>query len=379
MNDKGKPMNDRSSAEVSEWSATVSEQTWNAPPVPRWLTAGIIFAFWTLHYLVYTLYALLNYPEQTISQLFPRAIISAVAIAVSLGMVVILNTLRDRRLALRALAAGILSVIGAALHLVSAEFVWVLFFPGESSPSPLWVMYTNDYLNRFWWYAALSAIILALSYVADIREREERIGALQALAHHAQLRALRNQLNPHFLFNALNSIAGLISRKRDDEAETMTENLADFLRVTLALDPQKLITLADEIKLQQLYLDIEKVRFPQRLTVRVDVPEQLEHALVPSLITQPLIENSIKYAVARSTEHVELRICATAVSNDHLSLIVEDSGGNADEAPSKGARFGIANVSERLKVHYGDAAHIEVGPKDSGGFRNEVVLPIRRR
>jgi two-component system LytT family sensor kinase len=351
----------------------------DAGSISRLLAPAIIGAFWVLHYLIYTAYALLNDSGAMLRQyLVPRAINSGFAIAISAAMVVILNKLRRRRLAFRAVTAVILTLIATGLHLAWVNVEYRLFFPGETSSTPLWIGFATDYLIRFWWFAALAAIILALSYVDDIREREERIGALQALAHDAQLRALRNQLNPHFLFNALNSIAGLISRRRDDEAESMTENLADFLRVTLALDPQKLITLAEETKLQEIYLEIEKVRFPQRLKVRLEIPAELEDVRVPSLITQPLIENSIKHAVARSTEPVELRISATAASKDLLSLVVEDSGGNADEISSKSAHLGIANVTERLKAHYGDAARLEVGPREMGGFRNTIVLPIRR-
>lgn len=347
--------------------------------ISRLLAPAIIVAFWVLHYLIYTAYALLNDSGPMLRQyLLPRAINSAFAIAISAAMVVILNKLRHRHLGLRAITAVIFALVATAAHLSWSEFLYNLFYSSSSSDSSPWAAYAIDYLTRFWWFAALAAIILALSYVDDIREREERIGALQALAHDAQLRALRNQLNPHFLFNALNSIAGLISRRRDDEAESMTENLADFLRVTLALDPQKLITLAEETKLQQIYLEIEKVRFPQRLKVRLEVPVELEDVRVPSLITQPLIENSIKHAVARSTEPVELRIHATAGPNDLLSLVVEDSGGNAEEVSSKSAHLGIANVTERLKAHYGDVARLEVGPREMGGFRNTIVLPIRR-
>src|SRR4030095_4921936 len=134
-------------------------------------------------------------------------------------------------------------------------------------------------LDRLWVFVSLSAIILALSYSADIRDREVQIHALQSLAQSAQIRALRYQLNPHFLFNALNSIAGLMRRERVAEAEGMTVSLADFLRSSLALDPQSTITLEEELRLQQLYLDIEKVRFPERLRTHIEISPQVEHAL----------------------------------------------------------------------------------------------------
>jgi LytS/YehU family sensor histidine kinase len=155
----------------------------------------------------------------------------------------------------------------------------------------------------------------------------------------------------------------------------MTVSLADFLRTSLALDPQSTIPLEEELNLQRLYLDIEKVRFPERLRTHVEIAPQTVRALVPSLITQPLIENSLKYAVARSTKPVDLRISASA-SNSCLEILVEDSGGNAEQAAARGASLGLANVAERLRAHYGKEAMIEAGPKDGGGFFNLIRLPL---
>ncbi len=118
--------------------------------------------------------------------------------------------------------------------------------------------------------------------------------------------ALRYQLNPHFMFNTLNSIAALISRREAERAEAMVENLADFLRAGLSLDPHEDIPLEKEIELQSLYLSIEELRFPDRLKVEIDVPEDVRSALVPSLVTQPLVENVVRHAVATSLEPILL-------------------------------------------------------------------------
>jgi LytS/YehU family sensor histidine kinase len=146
--------------------------------------------------------------------------------------------------------------------------------------------------------------------------------------------------------------------------------------MTLALDPSNEITLDEEVRLQKLYLDIEKVRFQDRLDVCLDVPEELGQALVPSLITQPLIENSVKHAVARSTAPV--RIClAAAARNGHLELIVEDDGGNAELEAGKGTKVGLSNVVERLSVHYGNAARLQSAKSAGPGFRNIIQMPLR--
>jgi LytS/YehU family sensor histidine kinase len=222
-------------------------------------------------------------------------------------------------------------------------------------------------------FGSISAIVLAVSYADDIRRREQRISALQALADSAQVRALRNQLNPHFLFNALNSIAGLIAGGHHTSAERMTEDVADFLRVSIAMDAQSLITLGDELRLQDLYLQIEKVRFPDRLLVESDVPDELRTLLVPALITQPLIENSIKYAVARSTGLVRLSIRVRRTDSG-IEIVIEDDGGNAAETAPKGAKLGLSNVINRLHAHYGTSASFQAQVTESGGFRNVIVI-----
>jgi len=353
------------------WLRRVAARDWS-----RLLGIAIIILFWTVQFTAYTVYQLMNGPDLAPRLLVPRAANSVAGILVSIAILAAQKGLRRRRLPVRAYSAVGLAIVGAALQSVMAEMAYLIFVPDLWGTSPYWVMFASDSINRLWGLMAISAIILAITYSADIREREERIDALQALAHSAQIRALRNQLNPHFLFNALNSIAGLISAKRVSEAETMTENLADFLRLTLAQDPQKPITLDEELQLQGLYLDIEQVRFPGRLDVKVSVPPDVRNALVPSLITQPLIENSIKHAVARSTRPVELRIDARAIG-DQLELVVSDSGGDADANPSKHSQLGLSNVAERLRAHYGEEGRFVAESDPAGGFRNVITIPFK--
>ena len=345
--------------------------------VASWIQVGVIIAIWATAYLVFTAQQLMNAPEgRGWWYLVPRAISCSTGVVISLGILAIQHKLRPCSLTTRSFAAVGLALGGTAL-LAGLNFpIFLPFIPDEVESSSFWMGYLFDFLTRFWIFVSISGIILAFSYLADIRAREERISALQALAQSAQLRALRNQLNPHFLFNSLNSIAGLISNDRGGKAEAMTENLADFLRLSLVLDPQQLITLREELRLQDLYLSIEQVRFPDRLKVSFDVPDELQGALVPSLIAQPLIENSVKHAVAHSTEAVELRIAARA-SGDRLELVIEDSGGNAPDSSAKGGHLGLSNISQRLAVHYGSDARLETGPTPKGGFRNLISLPLR--
>jgi len=337
--------------------------------------AAVILGFWGIWFVFYTAYGFINAPEQRYALIFPRLLIALAGIFLSFGGAFALHSLRTRPLALRAFSALVFAVVATVIHSFFADWVWAVFFPDEKMTSPFFIAFASNFIVRFWFFASASAMILALSYGVDIRERERQIAVLQGLAHSAQLRALRNQLNPHFLFNALNSVAALLSRGDAREAEAMTENLADFLRATLALDPQQLITLGEEIDLQNLYLSVEKVRFPERLNVIVDIPEETKSVLVPALITQPLVENSIKYAVARSTERVALRIVARR-SSETMELIVEDDGGNSETAASIGERVGLLNVQERLAAHFAGAGAFESGPTPQGGFRNVLQIPV---
>lgn len=342
----------------------------------RRASVAIILACWTIQYCATSVLVLAEGGTSLNNLYVPRLFVTLAGVAVSFLMMAIQNRLRDFSLSVRGLIAALMGVFAPVLSTIVNYIVFYVIYDFSESGLPSAIDLAQDYLMRLWIYGSLSAIILALSYAADIREREQRIHALQTLAHSAQLRALRNQLNPHFLFNALNSIAGLMRTRRPTEAERMTENLADFLRTTLALDPQSMITLAEELRLQDLYLAIEKVRFPDRLHLAIDVPHDLERALVPSLLTQPLIENSIKYAVARSTDPVTLSVSARAVG-DLLELSIADDGGNADAAPAPSNRLGLRNIAERLLIHFGEEAAIHCAPAPGGGFVNRLTIPLR--
>ena len=153
----------------------------------------------------------------------------------------------------------------------------------------------------------------------------------------------------------------------------------DPLTNTLTIDPQTLITLGEEAALQRLYLDIQKVRFPTRLNVVFEIAPEVEDARVPNLILQPLVENSIKHAVAQSTAPVTLRVCAVA-DGQTLRITVEDDGGNsANGSEPVGSSIGLANVAERLRAHFGQDGILSSGPSGEGGFRNAMQMPLRRR
>ncbi|HEV2080556.1 MAG TPA: histidine kinase [Allosphingosinicella sp.] len=240
-------------------------------------------------------------------------------------------------------------------------------------------MLVDGTVTWYFFFAAWSAIYVALSSAAQLRQAERRASEFERAAQSAHLRALRYQVNPHFLFNTLNSLSSLIMARRDEEAERMIMNLSNFFRATLATDPTADVSLSEEIALQRLYLDIEKARFPNRLQVEVDIPERLQSARVPALLLQPVVENAIKYGVARAKDIVTLTIRAEQ-EGARLHLIVENSGDPAsaipalDEEPSTGV--GLTNVCQRLQARFGVSTSCDYGPRPEGGFRVALTMPL---
>ena len=190
-------------------------------------------------------------------------------------------------------------------------------------------------LSWYFLFAAWAAFYVAMSYARQLRAADRHAAMLAREAQEAQLRALRYQINPHFLFNTLNSLSSLILSQKTDVAERMLMNLSTFFRATLSADPTADVPLEEEIKLQRLYLDIEQIRFPDRLTVEVDVPEALQSARVPVLILQPIVENAVKYGVAKSRKPVTVRITAYEEAG-RLHIKVKDDGEVAAEDDGRG-------------------------------------------
>ena len=228
----------------------------------------------------------------------------------------------------------------------------------------------------YFFFGAWASLYLAISAATQLRTAERRASKAERDAQDAQLKALRYQVNPHFLFNTLNSLSSLMMAGRAEEAETMIVNLSTFFRSSLALDPADDVTLADEIRFQRLYLDIEKVRFPNRLRVETDIPDALASALVPPLLLQPIVENAIKHGVARSSEPVTVAIGARE-ENGRLVLTVENDGKAGEaEHDGRGTGVGMINVCERLAARYGELGDCEHGPLPGGGYRVTVRLPV---
>jgi LytS/YehU family sensor histidine kinase len=223
----------------------------------------------------------------------------------------------------------------------------------------------------------LCLLAVALHYLLaaarDAKEREEREVELKSLARDAELEALKERLNPHFLFNALNSI-GSLAATRPEEARRMCALLSDFLRTTLGLSGKAEIPLSEEIALARRYLAVERVRFGDRLGFTEDLDPAAADSLVPPLLLQPLVENAVKHGIAGRIDGGTLTL-VTKRFGDRVSIVVENPAGD-DAPPAAGTGLGLVNVARRVSASWGDAGRFSARRVDAT-FRAEIELPAR--
>ncbi len=229
-----------------------------------------------------------------------------------------------------------------------------------------------NYFCVFGTNLALFQLLQSRRYEAS---QARQLADARSAAQQAQLAALRFQLNPHFLFNTLNAISAMIVTRRNDEAEAMTDKLSSFLRASLGSDPMELVPLDQELSLIEDYLEIESIRFGERLEIEIDCAGEACDVRIPSFLLQPLVENAIKYGVAPSREPVLIRVVGRR-QGDQLVVTVEDDGRAAGVAvKTGGAGVGLENVRRRLSALYGEAASLVAGRADPG-FAATIRLPV---
>lgn len=266
-------------------------------------------------------------------------------------------------------AAPIWAILGYAVY---AVFVW---------PEPA-VFDLKDFGYDMVYGGGLmfgwSCLFVNLVFAFELNERAVRLAAAREEALGAQMRALRYQVNPHFLFNTLNSIGGLIEEGAATQAQRMVLSLSTFLRTTLVLDPFHDVPLSDEIALQKDYLEIEQERFSDRMVVSFEIDDEVQKALVPSLILQPLIENAIKHGVGAAKGRVGIRLRAYK-SDGRLCLVVENDmpANSLEDRNPRGIGLGLRNVSERLHARFQEQGVFRFGPVNGQRFRASIELPWR--
>ena len=273
--------------------------------------------------------------------------------------------------------------IGLVLSLIRVLFPFLIgfLFSGRIGWLLNWLpqnylLLATDYSFAFIFFSLVVTFGQAINYYKRYREEELRASKLELQLSQAQLQALKMQLQPHFLFNTLNSISAL-QHENVELAQEMTARLGDFLRMTLQNIGTQEVTLQREIEFLQCYLDIEKVRFGQKLQTNIDIETQVLDCQVPNLILQPLVENAIKHGIAPNKHggHINIR---GGTENGWLKVEIEDSGkGITDEKLEKvfSSGLGLANTKERLTQLYGSNFRFEVQNTISQGFLVTLCLP----
>jgi hypothetical protein len=242
-----------------------------------------------------------------------------------------------------------------------------------------WANIVDTTFGRYFLVLAWVALYFALAKAEEARAAERREGEYRRAAEAAELRSLRYQVNPHFLFNTLNSLSALVMTGRQDDAEEMIQTLSTFYRRTLSGDTTNDIPLVDEIELQRLYFEIEAVRFPNRLCTNIDIDDAVLDAKVPGMILQPLVENSVKYAVAATQRPVTIAIEARREGGQLVITVHDDGPGERESAQigkTHGCGIGLVNVRDRLRARYGPAATITYGVQREGGFATILRMPL---
>jgi len=269
------------------------------------------------------------------------------------------------------LASAFLSLVWVQLGRLFAYLLSrTSFFPGLSD------RFSGQYAILFgagflFYLLAVSSSYVILSLEAS-SEAEARALETSALARDAELKALKAQVNPHFLFNSLNSISALTSVD-PAKAREMCILLAEFLRMTLGLGERNGIPLSEELSLLERFLAIEKVRFGARLQMQEEIQEESKAVMIPPLILQPLVENAIVHGIANLPEGGSVRL-SSSCQDGHLSIVVENTY-DPESTPRRRSGMGLANVRRRLEARYGNRAVLRVAP-EAQVFRVDLSIPI---
>ncbi len=335
---------------------------------------------WIAYLLLRALSGLAN--SMGVSFILPAMIITATGFSLTLLMAAAYR----RVIVMRPLWTWIWTTVilcgGAALFSVLEVWAHATFYqPGWK---PQGIEFLGAILLDFSVLGAWTGLYYGINYYLLLAAQSERMLSVAAQANSAQLEMLRYQLNPHFLFNTLNSISTLVLLKQTERANAMLSRLASFLRYSLVGEREGLATVAQEAEALKLYLDIERTRFEARLRTRFDIAPDVLGARLPSLLLQPIVENAVKYAVTPSETGADILIDARRMA-DRLVLTVADTGvglsgvatlPSGDPQPS-GTNVGLANIRERLVQAYGTDHRFELAENQPHGLIVLIDIPYQ--
>jgi sensor histidine kinase YesM len=332
-------------------------------------------AGWAGYFLLRTLSGFAN--AMGWSLILHTALLTATGYSITLLMAAIYRRLIRIRPILTWALSIVIVLLEAAVFSAIETWSWATFLSPGSRPQG--VQFFGSIILTFSLLVAWSALYYSINYYLLLEEQSDRLLRLESQASHAQLAMLRYQLNPHFLFNTLNSISTLVLLKQTEQANAMLSRLSSFLRYTLINEPTAQVTIAQEVETLKLYLEIEKMRFEERLRPRFDIDPAASKARLPSLLLQPLVENAIKYAVTPQEEGADIAVAARRVA-DRVIITVEDSGPGSEDIWVKAQQstgVGLANIRDRLSQAYGADHRFETVSNNQGGFSVTIEIPYQ--
>lgn len=352
--------------------------------------------FWTFTCIVAFFTLILWYGDANLANLSHVFMQAIIGIVCTLFIYLFFNLIENMNIIFK-IILGVILVLGIAfLWTVIHMKIFILFTGFED----VWDEFGGWYFSGIFIFLCWTGIFQWLHYYdllivehkilldAESASREEHIKRLQAQreARDYKLKMLRYQLNPHFLYNSLNAINSLVELSQSNQAQKMVVQLSDFLRYSIDNDPDLKVQLSKEIEALNLYLEIEKIRFGDRLQVVFNIDNSVTSYLVPNLLLQPIIENSMKHAIAKSEGGGIIEIEANKTSDGNfLQLSVKDSGINTpqkgnlskkalDETKRKG--LGLENINQRLKTFYFENYNLSTERNQNGGLTTKILLPL---
>ena len=333
--------------------------------------AKMTYAFWGAVFVILTLRGLFV-PDTFWPSLPPRLITCVFGVALCLAFAWASRPIRHLKIAAQ-LAIGLgIAIVGAFVFSVIAELVFQAASPSPpGAEGPFLLLVVGRAQFNMFVFMSWSFAFLAVTYSETARRNQLELVEAQALAADAQNRMLRYQINPHFLFNALNALQTLLLERRTAQARGVVEKLAEFLRYSLARKPDEMVTLREEVEAQQAYLAIEEVRFGKRLTVEWEIDPRVHAARVPPLVLQPLLENAVRHGIEPASDGGRITVRAR-LNRGQVVLVVGNT--LVDEPGIPGHGTVLLNTRERLRLLHDVAAECDAR-RENGLFQVRIVLP----
>jgi sensor histidine kinase YesM len=330
---------------------------------------------WAGYFVLHTLSGIAN--AMGWSFVLHTALLTATGYSITLLMGAIFKRLIRMRPVITWAVSITLVLLAAAIF--SAIWTWSHATFVRPGFRPEGLQFMSSILMTTTLLVAWSALYYSINYFLILEEQSDRLLRLEHQASSAQLAMLRYQLNPHFLFNTLNSISTLVLLKQTERANAMLSRLSSFLRYTLVNEPMGSVTVAQEVETLKLYLEIEKMRFEDRLRPCFEIDPEVSRARLPSLLLQPLVENAIKYAVTPQEEGADIEVAAKRVG-DRVLIRVKDTGPGAEDhwvKAQESTGVGLANIRDRLAQAYGSDQKFDTESNGSGGFSVTIDIPYQ--